>query len=294
MKASNSRVIFVLALVVAACVPKKKQEYRMGVVGEPALQTPTMSSVTGPALVEVEFFGVIAHVKSGNIRRAVIVNDAAHEPLLTMPKVYKAQLEALFGASAVVCHESKPECTVPIKGMTLRVVGIDDAAPFSGYQKGPNYDDLVDGLYGMGVTNLHADVTNPFPSSNGPVAGWFELNGGEVTPTKLRCRAKFPSGNYKQFNKFLRLSLFTRTKPRLEVKKSAAGRWLQLPLNATRVQMRISNYPQNQADLTNPHFHLFGKLNDPEVAIPDPTPENSQDCINGVGTVPGCSNSQWP
>jgi hypothetical protein len=243
-------------------------------------------------LVEVEFRGIISMVTVGNMNRAILVNAHDHAPTLTMPSLYKAQLEAIFPGKVTV-HPSLPECSVPINGTTLRVVGTNGIPP-NGYQA-LNFDPIVPGLQGKGVTTLHKDVTDPFPSGVA-VTAWFEMR-GETVPTPFKCKGRFEDTpdveeSYQYFNKYVTASMFTSTRARLQIRTSAAGGWQTIPLNATRVQIRVTNNHKDPNQWMTPHFDEFGKLNDPPVPVPNVIPHDA--CTAEAGTIPGCSNSAWP
>lgn len=298
------RIAVCLLILVAACSKQESPYTATTETSQPApkavataggvldpLPTPSMSSVPGHSLVEVDFYGVICHLKSGNVHRAVLVDDASHKALLTLPVDYENEMKSFFGSAAVTTNGS--ESSVSIKGMALQLVGTDNRPPISGYQKDPSFDPQVPGLRGyIPEGKLRPEATGTFPS--GHVSAWFELNGGEFVSAPFKCKAKLPSDSgYRQFNKYLRGSFFTDTKAKLQIKRSAAAAWEDFPLHASRVRIKVSN-----GDPTDPnsHFHLFALLSTDEgLQIKDPELEDSADCkIGGIGTVPGCSNSQWP
>jgi hypothetical protein len=203
-------------------------------------------------LVEVEFYGIICHLKSGNVHRAVLIDDSSHKALLTLPVDYENELKSFFGATAVSTNGS--ESSVSIKGMALRLVGTDGRPPISGFQKDSSFDPQVPGLGGyIPAAKLRSEATGTFPA--GPVSAWFELNGGEFVSAPFKCKAKLPTDSaFREFNKYVRGSIFTNTKAKLQIKRSATAAWDDFPLHATRVRIKISN-----GDPTDPnsHFHLF-------------------------------------
>jgi hypothetical protein len=256
------------------------------------LPAPSLSSLPGPSLVEIDFYGIISHLKSGNVRRAVLVDDSSHEALLTLPIDYENELQAFFGSAAV--STNGPEVSVSIKGMALQLVGTDGRSPISGYQKDSSFDPQVPGLGGyIPAARLQPGATGAFPAA--PVSAWFELNGGEFVSIPFKCKAKLPTDSaFREFNRYVRGSFVTNTKAKLQIKRSATAAWQDFPLQASFVRIKITN-----GDPADPksHFHLFAALStDTALNIPDPVLDMTQpECkVGGIGTVPGCSNSQWP
>jgi len=280
-------VVLLLVCLFAACRGRKPVQTL-----DKQLPGPILSTLVGPTYVEVEFSGIISHVRSGSTRRAILVADASHKPRLTVASVYKTAIENVTGRTCTP-HLSYAQCTVDIKGLVLRIVSSDASVPrpapfaLTDFTADPTIPHLGD----FGVNSLHTDVLDDFPDeANTPVASWFSLNGGEAKPQPFICKGSFPSQPPRRFNKWVTLILSTREKAELQIKTSKNAQWESIRLEARRVFFRVSNDPD---DPTKPHFHLFGKLNDPPIAnFPEVTPE--QYCTEGVGTVPGCSNSTWP
>jgi len=296
MVMTRHRLVYPFLLLVLlftnTCRDREGDEKRAAAVSSTGLSV-SRSSLAGPSLVEVEFRGIISHVTSGNIHRAVLVSDSAHTPLLTMPISYRAQLEALFPGK-VIDGDRSDECSLKIRGMTLRIVGTDGLPPVNRLQQVDFGNPPVPHLKAMYVDPLHDDVINAFPATTDRVAAWFDLNGGEALPTKFKkCLGRFDNNpNYQEFNKFVALTMFTSTRAQLRVHTSANTE-VVLPLGATRVQMRISNNPLDPNELKKPHFHLFKYLaKDPPNNFPNVIPAG--DCVAEIGTVAGCSNSAWP
>lgn len=298
------RIAVCLVVLIAAC--SKKETSSTGTTdrsktAQPSvavasalepLPAPSLSSLPGRSLVEVDFYGIICHLKSGNVRRAVLVEHNSHKALLTLPIDYENELQSFFGAAAV--STNGPEASVSIKGMALQLVGTDGRSPVSGYQKDSSFDPQVPGLGGyIPLADLQTAVTGAFPS--GPVSAWFELNGGEFVSIPFKCKAKLPTDSaFREFNRYVRGTFVTSTKAKLQIKRSAAAAWQDFPLQAAYVRIKITN-----GDPTDPdsHFHLFAALStDTALQIPDPVLDMTQpECkVGGIGTVPGCSNSQWP
>lgn len=286
------RVVLLAILFLTACAKTDKK--RLLTDGKPPLPKPILSSLSGPSYVEVEFSGIISHVIAGTTRRAVLVRDlgGGHVPLLTLPLVYKTAIEDVMGGTCEP-HFSYPQCSIPLNNVALRIVSGDDAVPQPRYSLAdfvaePTIPHLKRWIE---QAELHDDVLDDFPDTpNGPVAAWFSLDAGEAIPTPFaKCKGNFPDEPMRRFNRFVTLSLFTRQKAELQVKRSRNADWERVRLGATRVFLRVSNDPKKPTD---PHFHLFGNLADPPKAIPNVIPE--KDCTEGVGTVPGCSNSTWP
>jgi hypothetical protein len=270
--------------------PERRPVAAAGIL-EP-LPAPSMSSVPGLSLVEVDFYGIVCHLKWGNVHRAVLIDDASHKASLTLPVDYESELKSFFGSTAVSTNGS--ESSVSIKGMVLQLVGTDGRPPISGFQKDPAFDPQVPGLGGyIPAAKLTSEATGAFPT--GVVSAWFELNGGEFVSTPFKCKAKLPTDSaFREFNKYVRGSFFTDTKAKLQIKRSATSAWEDFPLHASRVRIKISNGDQNDP---NSHFHLFKYLStESGLQIKDPEPDkDSAECkVGGIGTVPGCSNSQWP
>lgn len=256
------------------------------------LPAPSLSSLPGPSLVEIDFYGIISHLKSGNVHRAVLVDDTSHEAQLTLPIDYENELQAFFGSAAV--STNGPEASVSIKGMALQLVGTDGASPITGYKKDSSFDPQVPKLGGyIPLANLRTDATGAFPS--GKVSAWFELNGGKFVSIPFKCKAKLPTdSDFREFNRYVRGSFLTDTKAKLQIKRSAGAAWQDFPLQASFVRIKITN---GDPEDPNSHFHLFAALStDTALNIPDPVLDmNQPECkVGGIGTVPGCSNSQWP
>lgn len=299
MSMTQRRYVYALGLLIlilgATC--RKDGDKRVAAAGSGL--SVTHGSGPGRTTVEIEFRGIICHVTSGNVQRAVLVADDMHTPLLTLPISYKAQLQNAFSPDLVIDGPRRDdECSLKIKGMTLEIVGTDGLPPVNRLQHRDLDPPVIPHLYSMGIVNLHEDVLNAFPANTNPVAAWFDLNGGDSIPTKFaRCKGRFDNTPdqeqyYKDFNKFVGLSMTTSTRAVLRVHTSA-NNIVALPLGASRLEMRISNNPLDVNEMAKPHFHLFKYLEkNPPNDFPNVIPKEG--CIKEIGTVAGCSNSAWP
>lgn len=262
------------------------------------LSTPQVTTVAGQSLVQVEFAGLTAFIEQGRTRRVVFVRDDPtkpnHKVVLTIPEVYKSEVEAIFGANTCVPDGTLPECSV--KGLDefeIRIVDEVGDPPTNPYQA-IDFSTNVPKLKTKGVTTLHADVLASTPNPRGRIYGWFTLDDrGEAIPTPFVCSGYFDDDSTqtgRPFPKNVIVSFFTAKRARLEVKlRGGAPQFVKF--NASLVQLRLENEPQK--DKRKSHFHAFGQLNDPAKKLAD-VKKKKPLCKESVGTEAGCGNSNWP
>jgi hypothetical protein len=283
-----------------------------------------VANLQSPSDFKVTMSGIICHALldpnagSTSARRSFVLEGDAqshmeHVAVLFVPlPALQAEVDALTSALRDAtghppsCPDAnaKNKCSVNISGVEVRIRGDADSLPVGGgvFTIEPSFECLPPHLQTVAPSAtipVAWRAADP-PTPTTPVAASVEIDGGgTLASCPLQARAFFDNQNESACRQFSQKTIWrgaTTGAAILELRTGAD--WKKIPVpNAAGLDVRITNFPPEPVPPSSAHFHLYEKLVSatlPKITGSCTPAHLCATCSRGEGSIPGCSDTQWP